>query len=284
MTSTGTVFITGATSGIGRVTALHLAARGFRVIASGRRADALSSLAAESGGGIETVRMDVTVPASVSEAHAEIERRTQGYGLDALVNNAGYGQGGPIELLSDDEIRAQYETNVFGLLRVTRAFLPKMRERRSGRIVHVGSVSGHLALPFLGAYASTKHALEAISDAMRLELRPFGVHVVLIKPGAIRTEFGETEKEGLRKYAGAGSPYRLLLEPFMRWHATFHPAAPGPEQVARAIERALTDARPGDRYCVPWQTAWLVRMRTMLPTRVTDAILNRLSGLASARV
>src|SRR6185295_12953122 len=266
-----------------RVTALHLARRGFRVLASGRRADALQTLVAEAGSGVEPVRMDVTDAASIAAARAEVDRLTAGRGLDALVNNAGYGQGGPLELLSDDELRAQYETNVFGLLRVTRAFVGPMRERRRGRIVHVGSVSGNLALPFLGAYASTKHALEALSDAMRLELRPFGVHVVLVKPGAIRTEFGETEKEGLRKYAGDGSPYAPLLRPFMAWHATFHPKAPGPEHVARAIERALTDATPRDRYFAPPRAAWLAFLRKTLPVRVGDTILLRLSGIGAVR-
>lgn len=282
MATKETVLITGATSGIGQVTALHLATRGFRVIASGRREEALASLGASSGGAIEGVRMDVTSPASVEAARAEIEGRTRGHGVDAVVNNAGYGQGGPLEMVTDEELRAQYETNVFGLMRVTRAFVPAMRQRRRGRIVNVGSVAGHIALPFLGAYASTKHALEGISDALRLELRPFGVYVVLIKPGAIHTEFGETEKEGLRKYAEAGSPYARLLGPFMEWHATFHPNAPGPEHVARAIERALTDEPPRDRYHAPPRNAWLMRMRTMLPTRLTDAIIARASGVGSS--
>lgn len=281
---TRTVLITGATRGIGRVAALHLAAKGFRVFAAGRTAEALASLAAESGGLVEAVRMDVTDEASIAAAREQVDRATDGGGVDALVNNAGYGQGGPLELLSDAEVRAQFETNVFGLLAATRAFLPRMRERRSGRIVHVGSVSGHVALPFLGAYAATKHALEAISDAMRLELEPFGVHVVLIKPGAINTEFGETEKEGLRKYAGADSPYARPLEAFMRWHAGFHPTAPGPECVAEAIERALTDTPPRDRYHAPGRTAWLMRIRTMLPTSVSDGLLKRLSGLGRVQV
>jgi NAD(P)-dependent dehydrogenase (short-subunit alcohol dehydrogenase family) len=284
MATKPTVLITGATRGIGRVTALHLAARGFRVFASGRGADALAALADESAGAVEGLPMAVTQPASVDAARAEVEQRTEGRGLDALVNNAGYGQGGPLEMIGDEGIRAQYETNVFGLLRVTRAFVGKMRERRSGRIVNVGSVAGHLALPFLGAYASTKHALEGLSDALRLELRPFGVHVVLVKPGAIHTEFGETEKEGLRRYAADGSPYALLLEAFIRWHATFHPTAPGPEHVARAIERALTDRSPRDRYHAPYRNAWLMRMRTRLPTRLTDALLEHLSGLGAVRV
>jgi len=284
MTTQRTVLITGATRGIGRVTARHLSERGFRVFAAGRTPDALATLAAESGGAIEPVRMDVTDEASIAQARDDIDRHTDGRGLDGLVNNAGYGQGGPLELLSDREMRAQYETNVFGLLSVTRAFLPRMRERRSGRVVNVGSIAGHIALPFLGAYASTKHALEGISDALRLELRPFGVHVVLVKPGAINTEFGETEKEGLRRHAGDGSPYAPLMEPFMRWHAGFHPSAPGPECVARSIERALTDAPPRDRYYAPGRAAWLMRLRTMLPTRLSDAILLRLSGIGSARV
>lgn len=276
------VLITGATSGIGRVTALRLATCGFRVFASGRRVDALTALGEESGGVIEGVPMDITQPASVEAARSDIARRTDGHGVDAVVNNAGYGQGGPLELVTDEELRAQYETNVFGLMRVTRAFVGQMRQRRQGRIVNVGSVAGNIALPFLGAYASTKHALEGLSDALRLELRPFGVYVVLVKPGAIRTEFGETEKEGLRKYADARSPYASLLGPFMRWHATFHPSAPGPEHVAHAIERALTDRSPRDRYHAPYRNAWLMRMRTTLPTRLTDAIIARASGVGGS--
>lgn len=282
MTTKGQVLITGATRGIGRVSALHLARHGFRVFAAGRTEADLQALGEESGGLIEPVPMDVTDEASVARACETVDRITDGYGLDGLVNNAGYGQGGPLEMLSDDEIRAQYETNIFGLLNVTRAFVPRMRERRSGRVVNVGSIAGHVALPFLGAYSSTKHALEGITDALRLELRPFGVDVILVKPGAINTGFGETEKEGLRKYSQGDSPYASLLQSFMGWHASFHPNAPGPEHVAKAIERALTDARPRDRYYAPPRTVWLMRLRTMTPTRFSDAIIRRLSRTSTA--
>ncbi len=277
------ILITGATAGIGRVTALHLAALGHEVFASARRRDALEALASESGGRIRPLPFDVTDAASIQAAAKEIDECTAGYGIDALVNNAGYGQGGPLELVSDAELRAQYDTNVFGLLAVTRAFLPKMRERGSGRIVNVGSVAGSLALPFLGAYASTKHALQGLSESLRRELRPHGVQVVVIRPGAIRTGFGRVEAEGLGAYAGPGSPYRAQLERFMPWHARLHPTAPEPMAVARAIARAVGAARPRPYYVVPAHNLAAVWLQKLLPATWTDWILERVIGLNGVR-
>jgi len=273
------ILITGATAGIGRVAALHLAARGHAVFASGRREDALGTLEKEGGGAIAGIAFDVTDEGAIAAARADIDRRTEGRGIDVLVNNAGYGQGGPLELLSDRQIRAQYETNVFGLLAVTRAFVPRMRERRAGRIVNIGSVAGSLALPFLGAYASTKHAVQGLTDSLRRELKPFGVHVSVVRPGAIRTEFGAGEAEGLRAFAGEQSPYKRSLDAFIAWHARLHPQAPEPIHVARAIEHAATAPRPRPYYVVPTSNYWILALQKLLPGSAVDAVLERVIGL-----
>ncbi len=155
---TQTILITGGTSGIGRTTALHLAARGHTVFAAGRRVHALGSLKREDPH-IHTVELDVTQRESIDAAHEQILAETDGRGLDVLVNNAGYGHLTPIELVTDAELRAQYETNVFGLMAMTRKFLPEMRKRRSGRIINTSSVGGRVTMPFFGAYNSTMLAI-----------------------------------------------------------------------------------------------------------------------------
>src|SRR3954471_2142657 len=201
-----TVLITGATAGIGRMTALHLAKLGHHVIATGRKVAELAKLKEEAGAlRVDTLLLDVTNNDSITSAVSEVDKLTAGRGLDVLVNNAGFGVLGPTSEISDSEIRRQYETNVFGLMAVTRAFLPKMRERRAGRIINVSSVGGRITLPFFGVYNSTKYAVESLSDAMRYELRPFGIDVSLIEPGVIRTNFEATAISGLDAFAQ--SPY-----------------------------------------------------------------------------
>src|SRR5215468_9431026 len=195
MSSSKTVFITGATAGIGRTTALHLASLGHHVIASGRRRAELDKLAAEGrglAGKLDVVALDVTQAASIAAAVDEVARLLGDRGLDVLINNAGFGVLGPTSEISDAEMRRQYETNVFGLMNVTRAFLPGMRARRAGRIINVSSIGGRITLPYFGVYNSTKYAVESLSDALRYELAPFGIDVALIEPGVIRTNFEAT--------------------------------------------------------------------------------------------
>lgn len=192
------ILITGATSGIGNYTAKHLRARGHHVIGTGRNEKALAELRAA---GIDAVVMDITSDASVAAAKAEIDALTKQHGLDVLVNNAGYGLWGPVEMLTDEDVRAQYETNVFGLLRVTKAFLPTMRARGKGRVVNVSSVGGRMTFPLGGIYNSTKYAVESISDALRMEVKQFGIEVSLVEPGYIRTEFTARTLEHGSKYA-----------------------------------------------------------------------------------
>ena len=205
-TSTKTVLVTGATSGIGRFTALHLAKRGYHVIGSGRREAELAKLedeAQQQGHRLDVVAMDVTSEASIENAKAAIDRLTGGRGVDVLVNNAGFGLIGPLTEISDAELRRQYDTNVFGLMAVTRAFVPAMQARRAGRVINVSSVGGRMTFPFMGAYNSTKYAVESLSDALRWELKPFNIDVALIEPGVIRTEFADVAMSGTDKFAGS---------------------------------------------------------------------------------
>ncbi|MCB0905450.1 MAG: SDR family NAD(P)-dependent oxidoreductase, partial [Actinobacteria bacterium] len=172
------VLLTGATAGIGRTTALYLAGQGHHVIATGRRVAQLEALRAEAvakqlPGKLDVTPLDVTSLESIDRAVVEVNRLTAGYGVDVLINNAGFGLLGPMSEIGDAELRRQFDTNVFGLMAVTRAFLPAMQARRAGKLINVSSVGGRITLPYFGAYNGTKYAVESFSDALRYELRPF---------------------------------------------------------------------------------------------------------------
>lgn len=276
------VLITGATAGIGRHAALHLARKGFHVFATGRRKEALAELKAQAraeGTQLDTFDLDVTDAESVRAAVAEVDRRTNGYGLDALVNNAGYGMLGPLEMISDEDLRAQYATNVFGLMAMTRAFLPKMRERGTGRIVNVSSAGGRFTFPFMGAYNSSKHAVESLSDALRSEVHPFGVKLVLIEPGLIRTEFADRAMTLASKCDVPGSPYAALFRRAEKVRKGFDAIGVGPDCVSRAIERAIVGRNPLPRYVVPLRTYVALAAFKLLPTRVMDWLQRAVVGL-----
>jgi len=272
------VLITGATAGIGRHAALHLAARGFRVIATGRNADALSSLAVEAEGDLSTLKLDVTDQSSIDAAVEMVDRITAGHGVDVLVNNAGYGDIAPMETTTDKDLRAVFETNVFGLMAVTRAFLPRMRERRGGRIINVSSLGGLFTLPLFGAYNATKHAVESLSDALRIELRPFGVEVSLIEPGPIRTNFSNTSLTSVSRYQ-EGSPYAPVLERFAALTRRTDRMAPGPRATSRAIYHAASSRWPRTRYKLTLPSRMTVAFMRAIPTRLSDAILRRILRL-----
>ena len=268
-TTSKTILITGATAGIGRMTALHLAREGHHVIATGRKAAELSKLATEAEGlRLDTLRLDVTSPSSIADAVAAVDRLTRGRGLDVLVNNAGFGVLGPSSEISDAEMRRQYETNVFGLMNVTRAFIPKLRERRAGRIINVSSVGGRLGLPYFGVYNSTKYAVEALSDALRYELRPFGIDVSLIEPGIIRTNFEATAVANLDAYRQ--SPYRRALDKYEQMSKLANRFASDPIVIAKAISRAVRARRPAARYVAPRSTNLFIWFRALVPTFVWD--------------
>ncbi|HEY4118185.1 MAG TPA: SDR family NAD(P)-dependent oxidoreductase [Byssovorax sp.] len=281
------ILITGATSGIGRHAALHLSHRGHRVIATGRNERALAEIAAEarsSGDALETLRLDVTDQASIDAARAAVDEMTSGYGVDVLVNNAGYGALGPTEMISDADLRAQYDTNVFGLMAMTRAFVPAMRERGAGRIVNVSSLGGRYTLPLFGVYNSTKFAIESLSDALRMELRAFGVYVSLIEPGVIRTGFTDRSIVEASKVDTPDSPYAAVLARSEELRKMSDMTAVGPACISRAIERAATQRSPRARYVAPLRSELMVGFLRALPTAWADFIMRNLTGLTAKRL
>ncbi|MFO0746870.1 MAG: SDR family NAD(P)-dependent oxidoreductase [Myxococcota bacterium] len=267
------VLITGATAGIGRHAALHLARRGHRVFASGRRPEALAKLAADAareGVKLETVVLDVTDAGSIAAAARVVEAATGGAGPDVLVNNAGYGQMGPLELVSDADLRKQFETNVFGLHATTLAFLPGMRRKGGGRIINVSSVGGRFTFPLGGAYHATKYAVEAMSDALRIEVAPFGIDVVVVEPGAILTEFSERAMDTAAPYADDRSPYAPFTAKAQALKTRVDKMSAGPEVIARVLERAIESRRPRARYVAPFSAKLMLGVLGRLPTRFVD--------------
>ena len=281
------VLITGATAGIGRATALHLARQGEHDIATGRKADQLEALRAEAAaanlpGRLDVTLLDVTSQASIDAAKLAVDRLTHGYGVDALVNNAGYGLAGPLAEIGDADLRAQFETNVFGLMAVTRAFLPQMRARRSGKIVNLSSVGGKVTFPFFGAYHGTKYAVEAFSDALRYELEPFDIRVVLIEPGPIKTNFGDTSMQTVSKYTGGA--YAASVQKADAIRQKLERNAARPEAVAKVIARAIRRRRPSARYAAPFYNGAIFWLAAMLPQRAWDWTVRRMAFLSKKNV
>jgi len=278
-----TILITGATAGIGRHAALELVRQGHHVVATGRREKALVSLAEEAAkigrGKLEGIRLDVTDEANVREVAADVLARTEGHGVDVLVNNAGYGQMGPVEEVTDAEIRKQYDTNVFGLMNVTRAFLPQMRARGNGTIINVSSVGGRATFPLMGVYNSTKYAVESLSDALRVELAPFGIHVSLVEPGPIRTEFNDTAMATIDYDRVGESVYAPVIAQAEKFRTQFEKQSAGPEVTTKAIVHAALARRPRVRYVVPFSSALMLAILPWLPTRLTDWIFRAAAGL-----
>jgi NAD(P)-dependent dehydrogenase (short-subunit alcohol dehydrogenase family) len=248
------------------------------VIAAARRLPALEALRAVAPS-VTPLRLDLDDPVSIAEAAAEIDRLTAGRGLDALVNNAGFATAGALAELPDRELRAQFETNVFGLMTLTRAVLPAMLARGEGRIVNVSSVSGRVPAPVLGAYHASKYALEALSDALRMELAPFGIRVAIVEPGTIRTEFGSRTLAEASRARVASTRYGAVYERAAALEARFDGVAGGTRPVVHAIERALTSRRPRARYVAPKKFALLIGLIQLLPTCWVDAAMQRMFGL-----
>lgn len=264
------VLITGCSTGIGRATAERLGATGRPVYATARDPEAIRDLESR---GCRVLPLDVTDEASMAAAVAAVESMHGAVG--ALVNNAGYAADGPFEEIPMDDVRRQFETNVFGLIRLTQLVLPGMREQRAGRIVNVGSMGGRLTFPGAAYYHATKHAVEALTDALRYEVKPFGVLVSLIQPGVIRTNFGQT---ALRDMPVADGPYAAFRQGlFDRVYGAYEGKASrmaaGPESVARVIHRAIDARRPRTRYRVTLMARALLVTRTLVPDRVWDAMM-----------
>ena len=279
-TTSKIVLVTGATAGIGRMSALHLARQGHHVIASGRKVAELAKLKSEAAGfKLDTLVLDVTSEASIANAVAEVDAITNGHGLDVLVNNAGFGVLGPTAEISDAEMRRQYETNVFGLMNVTRAFLPKMRERKAGRIVNVSSVGGRITLPFFGVYNSTKYAVESLSDALRYELRAWNIDVTLIEPGVIRTNFEATAINNLDQFSQ--SAYAPAMAKVDQLSKKFDRFASEPIVIAKAIARAVRARRSPARIVAPRSTSFILWMSAVLPTRMWDWSMRKMGYLSN---
>jgi NAD(P)-dependent dehydrogenase (short-subunit alcohol dehydrogenase family) len=269
-----TVLITGCSSGIGRATAERLARAGWTVYATARRPESIADLEAA---GCKLLALDVTDSESMASAVKEVEAAG---GLDALVNNAGYGLHGAIETTSLEDARKQFDTNFFGLVELTQMVLPGMRERCNGRIVNMSSMGGKLTFPGGGFYHASKHALEAFSDALRFELAGFGINVVVIEPGLIKTEFGKAAIDTIDNESGAGSPYDHFNQTVMQkinavYEGAMSRMAASPDAVAKVVEKALTTRRPNARYRVTAGARALIAARRFLPDRVFDAMLRR---------
>lgn len=278
----GSVLVTGASTGIGGAAALHLAELGFSVLAGVRREADAERLAAAGSGRVVPVMLDVTEAGSIESAAGAVEEAVGAAGLHALVNNAGIAAPSPLELLPPDALRRQLEVNVVGQVAVTQAMLPALR-RSWGRIVNVSSVGGRVASPGLGAYSASKFALEALSDALRMELHPWGIDVVVVEPGSIRTEIwrrGEERGDSLleRVPEERAAMYSGLIEGLRRMAKRTQERAIPPEKVAARIGRALTARRPRTRYVVGFDARVQIALGAALPDRLNDALLRRLLG------
>jgi NAD(P)-dependent dehydrogenase (short-subunit alcohol dehydrogenase family) len=269
------VLITGCSTGIGRASALRLAGSGWTVYASARRAETIADLR---DAGCHTLTLDVTDEESMRAAVQEVERAEGAVGV--LVNNAGYSQSGAIETVPLEAVRRQFETNVFGLVRLTQLALPKMRSQHWGRIVNVGSMGGLLSFPGAGHYHATKHALEALSDAMRFELRGFGIDVILLEPGLITTEFSEAATTAMTRatseteegpYARFNAAVGALTTDAYKGPMRLFGA--GPDRVAKVIERAISRRRPPARIKITPSAKVTIAMRRLLSDRAWDAAM-----------
>jgi NAD(P)-dependent dehydrogenase (short-subunit alcohol dehydrogenase family) len=270
--------ITGASTGIGRATALRLAGNGWTVLAGVRNSEAAEQLTHEApAGSLTALTLDVTDAAQIAAAAAQLPAS----GLDALVNNAGIGIGGPLELISPEDLRRQFEVNVFAQVAVTQAMLPALRRSR-GRIVFISSIGGRVAMAFTAPYAASKHAIEAFGDALRVELRSSGVQVALIEPGSVATPIWDKSRV---------EADRISIPPELHEQYGKVPAAMDKvmqdtgsrgvpaEQVAATIERALTSSRMRSRYVIGRDARAMLIARRLLPDHVFDRIARRALGV-----
>lgn len=272
MQNPGTVFITGCSTGIGRAMATAFAASGHRVFATARNPDTLAEIA---GDRIRPLALDVTSPTSIEPAVEAV--LAEAGRIDVLVNNAGYGQMGPILDLTLQQVRDQFETNVIGVLAMMQAVAPSMIAQRAGRIVNVGSVSAILATPFSGAYCASKAALHSISEAARMELAPFGIDVIIVQPGGVRSHFGETAAS--RLLVKPDSPYKQFSSGIDRRAKASQEHGAPVDDVARAIVQAVTRERPPAIVRVGHGGYLLPALKRILPTRRLDRMLMQRFGL-----
>lgn len=264
-----TALVTGASSGIGAAIARQLIRDGYRVFAGARRVDRMGDLEAA---GATVLSLDVTDDASMVAAVDAV--RADAGRLDVLVNNAGYGSYGSLEEVPIDEGRRQFDVNVFGLARLTQLVLPMMREQKSGAIVNISSIGGKIYEPYGSWYHATKFAVEGLSDSLRLELAPFGIKVIVIEPGGIRTEWASISRDNLLAHSGSG-PYAQYAEAHARLLGAANTSSfvSPPEAVARVVSRSLKASRPRTRYPAAGGAGPILFMRRILPDRMFDGFL-----------
>ena len=280
---TQTVLITGATDGLGKAAALLLAERGYRVFAAGRSAGKraqLDALAKEKKLPLETLEMDVCDDGSVQRGLASVHQKVSA--IDVLINNAGLVYVGAVEDLRLEDWRRQFETNFFGVIRVTQAVLPKMRERRKGRILMMSSVSGFVTPPTQGAYSASKHAIEALSNALRHELYPFGIHTVLIQPGYVVTNIQNTAMNLAQTYQEKfkNGPYAKIYASYLgSASSTRAQSKTTPEDCARIMLEAIEAPRPKSRYGVTPLATYAKWAKWLLTDRAADRMIRRRYGI-----
>lgn len=273
------IVITGASTGIGKACALHLDRLGFTVYAGVRKESDGAALAAEASSRLTPVILDVTNAGTIASAKATVEAAAAGRGIRGLVNNAGIAVGGPLEFVDLDELRKQLEVNVTGQVAVTQAFLPLIRQA-TGRIVFIGSVAGKMAAPFLGPYAASKHALEAISDSLRRELRPWGIQVAIVEPGSIATPIWDKADEQQSRIREDLTPqarelYSHALDAIGDAVGDFQRKAVPAQKVADVVAHALTARKPKTRYLVGTDARMQAVMTAVAPDRLADRLITR---------
>ncbi|MGN7860608.1 oxidoreductase [Microbacterium sp. 22303] len=274
---TKVVLVTGASSGIGESAARHLKEAGFTVYAAARRVERMAGLR---DAGVHTIALDVTDDRSAQAAVAQILAE-QGH-IDVLVNNAGYGSYGALEDVPLTEAQAQLDVNVLGLARMAQLVLPPMRAQRSGTIINIASMGGNFTTPLGAWYHASKYAVEALSDAMRMELAPFGIDVVVIEPGSIRTEWGGIAAAKVLETSGRGAYRKQAEQVAAVLGRTSVPGArmtSSADVVARAITRAATSRRPRARYRIGFGAKPLFFLHRILPARVFDRLIQRGMGI-----
>jgi NAD(P)-dependent dehydrogenase (short-subunit alcohol dehydrogenase family) len=265
------VLITGCSTGIGRATAQHLASNGWTVYATARREESIADLR---DAGCNTLALDVTDEASMEAAVAAVKAKHGAVGV--LINNAGYSQSGAVESVPMADVRRQFETNVFGLVRLTQLVLPGMRKQRWGKVVNISSMGANFVFPGGGFYHATKYAVDAISDALRFEVKGFGIDVVIIQPGLIKTEFGHAAVGAVPGEGGAYGEFNVAVGEATEGAYESGPLGKlggGPETVATAIEKAITAKRPKARYRVTPSAHLLIAQRSLMTDRMWDRVM-----------
>ena len=273
----GAVLVTGASSGIGRATALHLAEKGYRVFAGVRKQKDADSLEAEASGDLTPVKLDVAKAADIEAAEKKVRRAVGKEGLYGLVNNAGIGDGGPVEFVPIEDFKRVIDVNLTGQVAMTQAFLPLIR-RATGRIVFITSIGGKIATPFMSPYHASKFGLEAVADSLRREVKPWGIEVIVIEPGNIATEIWQkgAESADVQRQNAPAEAQRLYGAQIDRFEEVLKEADTRgiePVKVGKVIRRALEARRPRTRYLVGSDAKVARNIERALPNRVFDRVI-----------